>query len=83
MRGPAGERGEPGPAGAAGEPGPRGERGPAGPAGSPGLAATARSGADDPLTLVTEFALMPARIGLALLGHGVALSRSLANTLRR
>jgi len=26
---------------------------------------------------------MPARIGLALLGHGVALSRSLANTLRR
>ena len=25
---------------------------------------------------------MPARIGLALLGHGVALSRSLANTLR-
>jgi hypothetical protein len=26
---------------------------------------------------------MPARIGLALLGHGVALSRTMANALRQ
>jgi hypothetical protein len=27
---------------------------------------------------MTEFTLMPARIGLALLGHSVALSRAMA-----
>jgi hypothetical protein len=78
--GPRGERGEAGPRGEPGEPGPRGERGPAG---LPGVAAPTRSGPEDPLALVTDFALMPARIGLALLGHGVALSRTMANALRQ
>ena len=73
-------------AGEPGIPGQRGERGPAGepgPAGPPGAAAPTRSGPEDPLALATDFALMPARIGLALLGHGVALSRSMAGALGR
>jgi hypothetical protein len=47
------------------------------------LTATTRTGSDDPLTLVTDFALMPARIGLALLGTVVVLSRTVASGLRR
>ena len=42
-----------------------------------------RSGLEDPLTLVADFALMPARIGLALLGHGIALSRGVASAVAR
>ena len=38
---------------------------------------------EDPLTLVADFALMPARIGLALLGHGIALSRGVASAVAR
>jgi len=31
---------------------------------------------------MAEFTMMPARICLALLGHGVALSRTIADALR-
>jgi hypothetical protein len=60
-------------------PGAVGARGPAGP---PGADAATPNRQDDPVALVTEFAMMPARIGLAMLGHGVALSRTIADALR-
>ena len=58
----------------------------AAPPGLPGRRALRRRSApasEDPLTFVADFALMPARIGIALIGHGVALARGVASAVAR